>query len=284
MSLKAPNPNKSKLVRKPSPDRPEAEDTFRRKLEEIKKIRQKQNNNAGNNQASVRKKVVVNGKPALDVQGDWALFSSSSGKKYFFNLKTLVNQWTKPPGWIEEGQIQPPLPPSSKPPLPNDQNGSSNSTNGSGANKNPGFKMKIKKGSSKVKKKKNQGVLAPSAQPPLPPPPENDTVKNNLPKAYMDFSDDEDESKSKLPKLDDDDYKDLSCLDYKDVMEPDTSAKMSSNSPPQPPSSHPGSAPVPVEPVPSLPDPQLQAVLAAKAMIESQLPPPSATTGKNSTY
>merc|ERR1711862_119650 len=152
MSLKNPDLSvKSKLVRKPSPPRPEAEDTFRRKLEEIKKIRQKQNNNSAN----AKKKVIVNGKPAIDVQGDWALFSSSSGKKYFFNLKTLVNQWTKPAGWVEEGQIQkakPPLPPGVNPPLPNDQNGSS--TNG-GANKNPGFKMKIKKGSSKVKKKKN---------------------------------------------------------------------------------------------------------------------------------
>ena len=108
MSLKNTDPNKLKLVRKPSPPRPEAEDTFRRKLEEIKKIRQKQNNNS-----SVKKKVIVNGKPALDVQGEWALFQSSKGRKYFFNLKTLENQWTKPASWIEEGQInksQPPLP------------------------------------------------------------------------------------------------------------------------------------------------------------------------------
>ena len=107
MSLKDPNPNKSKLVRKPSPTRPEAEDAFRKKLEEIKKIRQQQNNNA------VRKKVIkiVNGKPTLDVQGDWALFQSSSGKKYFFNMKTMTNQWTKPDGWIEEGQTKPTQPP-----------------------------------------------------------------------------------------------------------------------------------------------------------------------------
>ena len=94
-------------VRKPSPTRPEAEDAFRKKLEEIKKIRQQQNNNA------VRKKVIkiVNGKPTLDVQGDWALFQSSSGKKYFFNMKTMTNQWTKPEGWIEEGQTKPTQPP-----------------------------------------------------------------------------------------------------------------------------------------------------------------------------
>ncbi len=46
-------------------------------------------------------RVIVNGKPALDVQGDWALFSSSkTGRQYYFNLKTLVNQWTKPVGWV----------------------------------------------------------------------------------------------------------------------------------------------------------------------------------------
>ena len=70
---------------------------------------------------------------------------------------------------------------SEQPPLPQDQNGSS--TNG--ANKNPGFKMKIKKGSSKVKKKKN--VNKGAAPPPLPPLPDEDP-KDKLPKAYMDFS------------------------------------------------------------------------------------------------
>jgi len=294
MSLKDPNPNKSKLVRKPSPTRPEAEDAFRRKLEEIKKIRQKQNNNAE------RKKVIkiVNGKPTLDVQGDWALFQSSSGKKYFFNMKTMTNQWSKPTGWIEEGQTkptQPPLPSSSsdQPPLPNEQNGSS--TNG--ANKNPGFKMKIKKGSSKVKKKKNNEL-----KPPLPPlPDDEEDPKDKLPKAYMDFSDDDDEPSSKLPKLEDEDYKDI---------EPDTSANPSDSPPPipgfdpgqlppgafsePPPGMHPGlppSAPVPggALPIPGAPPalpgphPALQAVMAAKAMIESQLPPtaPQGITSAN---
>merc|ERR1711971_1015142 len=243
MSLKNPDPNKSKLVRKPSPPRPEAEDTFRRKLEEIKKIRQKQNNNS-----SVKKKVIVNGKPALDVQGEWALFQSSKGRKYFFNLKTLENQWTKPASWIEEGQVnksQPPLPRSSseQPPLPQDQNGSS--TNG--ANKNPGFKMKIKKGSSKVKKKKN--VNKGAAPPPLPPLPDEDP-KDKLPKAYMDFSDDDDgETSAKLPKLNEDDYKETekSWIDnyqpYESMFEPDQTSSSaavgnnptSSNSLPPPP-------------------------------------------------
>jgi len=291
MSLKNPDPNKSKLVRKASPPRPEAEDTFRRKLEEIKKIRQKQNNNS-----SAKKKVIVNGKPALDVQGEWALFQSSKGRKYFFNLKTLENQWTKPASWIEEGQVnksQPPLPRSSsdQPPLPQDQNGSS--TNG--ANKNPGFKMKIKKGSSKVKKKKN--VNKGAAPPPLPPLPDEDP-KDKLPKAYMDFSDDDDgETCAKLPKLNEEDYKETeeSWIDnyqpYESMFEPDETSSSaavgynptSSNSLPPPPNPladrYDSSVPPPPVPVPVLPDPALAAVLAAKAMIESQLPPPSATPG-----
>ena len=69
---------------------------------------------------------------------------------------------------------------SDKPPLPNDQNGSS----ANGGNKNPGFKMKIKKGASKVKKKKNNDV-----KPTLPPlPDDEEDPKDKLPRAYMDFS------------------------------------------------------------------------------------------------
>ena len=30
---------------------------------------------------------MINGKPALDMYGDWALMQSSSGKQYFFNVK-----------------------------------------------------------------------------------------------------------------------------------------------------------------------------------------------------
>ena len=87
--------NKAKLVRKASPSRQESEDTFRKKLEEIKKMRQQHSNEPS------KPKVIVNGKPALEVQGDWALFfSASKGKKYYFNLKTQVNQWTKPKTWI----------------------------------------------------------------------------------------------------------------------------------------------------------------------------------------
>ena len=92
---------KAKQVRKASPPRPESEDTFRKKLEEIKKMRQKQSNEPS------KPKVIVNGKPALEVQGDWALFfSSSKGKKYYFNLKTAVNQWTKPKNWIGSEEVK----------------------------------------------------------------------------------------------------------------------------------------------------------------------------------
>ena len=38
-----------------------------------------------------KRKVVINGKPALDMHGDWALMQSSSGKKYYFNVKV----WSK---------------------------------------------------------------------------------------------------------------------------------------------------------------------------------------------
>lgn len=95
------NPNiKSKQVRKASPPRQDSEDTFRKKLDEIKKMRNKHTNEA-------KTKVIVNGKPALEVQGDWALFfSASKGKKYYFNLKTLVNQWTKPDGWIGGEEVR----------------------------------------------------------------------------------------------------------------------------------------------------------------------------------
>merc|ERR1719431_489470 len=102
----------------------------------------------------------------------------------------MSSTFTKPAGWLEDGQnkpSQPPLPGSSsdQPPLPNEQNGSS----ANGATKNPGFKMKIKKGSSKVKKKKNNEM-----KPPLPPlPDDEEDPKDKLPKAYMDFSDDDED-------------------------------------------------------------------------------------------
>lgn len=47
------------------------------------------------------RRVIVNGKPSLALCGDWALFLSSAGRPYFFNLRTLVNQWEKPAEWID---------------------------------------------------------------------------------------------------------------------------------------------------------------------------------------
>ena len=106
--------------------------------------------------------------------------------------------------------------------------------------------MKIKKG-NKVKKKKDPEPI--------------EDPKDKLPKAYMDFSDDEEKNCAKLPKIDPE--------DKEEFVEPDTSEKM-----------EPEMAKIGPEIVPE-PDPALKAVLAAKAMIESQLPAEE-PQGKNS--
>ena len=114
----------------------------------------------------------------------------------------------------------------------------------------------------------------------------------------MYISDDDDgETCAKLPKLNEEDYKETeeSWIDnyqpYESMFEPDETSSSaavgynptSSNSLPPPPNPladrYDSSVPPPPVPVPVLPDPALAAVLAAKAMIESQLPPPSATPG-----
>lgn len=141
--------SKTSSARKPSPPRPgqtDAEKTFLQKLEEIKRMR------ASTTPAPVaeRRRVIVNGKPSLAISGDWALFASSSGRQYYFNLKTLVNQWHRPPEWcdvlagISAGGSDPPPPPNQTsvagsdrpppPPLPQPD-----ASNGGSA-----FKMKIK--------------------------------------------------------------------------------------------------------------------------------------------
>ncbi|XP_019617569.1 PREDICTED: WW domain-containing adapter protein with coiled-coil-like [Branchiostoma belcheri] len=43
----------------------------------------------------------ANTKAYRKVQGDWSEHISSSGKKYYYNCKTEVSQWEKPPGWQE---------------------------------------------------------------------------------------------------------------------------------------------------------------------------------------
>ncbi len=48
---------------------------------------------------AVRRKVIINGKPAQKLLGDWALMLSSRGRPYYFHLKTQVSQWLEPPEW-----------------------------------------------------------------------------------------------------------------------------------------------------------------------------------------
>jgi hypothetical protein len=114
--------------------------------------------------------------------------------------------------------------------------------------------MKIKKG-SKVKKKKKSVV------------PEDPTLK--IPKAYLEFSDDEDEKSAKLPKFDDDDYS-------------NSSSSRSSSKSPEVSKSPPKPFFPPVSSAPLIPEmnPIIQAaILAAKAKIESQLPLESMMSG-----
>merc|ERR1711988_1194294 len=125
-----------------------------KKIEELRQQRQ--------NGGSKKRKLIVNGKEALDHQGDWALFESSKGRKYYFNIKTQSNQWVKPQEWIEKSKNNvisdniPPQPnqPFPPPPPPNHEhsNGSSSTTSG--------FKMKIqnnnkRKNNSKTNSNKN---------------------------------------------------------------------------------------------------------------------------------
>ena len=118
--------------------------------------------------------------------------------------------------------------------------------------------MKLKK----VKKKK----IAAAEKPPEVDP------RDKIPKAYMDFSDDE-EPKTKLPKLDHEQDQEPKLPDLFENFLPEPMV------PPAPP-------PIAVAPVPAVPEPQVdplqQAVLAAKAKIESLLPTQSSSnTGKN---
>merc|ERR1719410_2733555 len=68
----------------------------------------------------VPKKVqTVNGlKTFLKRHGDWVEVVSNSGKVYYYNKRTLVNQWKKPEDWLrEEERLNiPPLPPQPEPP------------------------------------------------------------------------------------------------------------------------------------------------------------------------
>jgi hypothetical protein len=157
-------------ARKPSPPRPDgsdAEKTFQQKLDEIKRLRA--NTSTIPAPEPERRRVIVNGKPSLAISGDWALFASSSGRQYYFNLKSLVNQWHRPPEWCDattkntsakgnEAKATPPLPPQSSsgnnrpPPPPQPTQAALEASNGSGHPTT--FKMKIKS-KSKHKMKEN---------------------------------------------------------------------------------------------------------------------------------
>ena len=58
-------------------------------------------------------------KTFLKCHGDWMQVVSGSGKVYYYNKRSLVNQWHKPAEWLaEEEQLDPPLRPLHWAPLP----------------------------------------------------------------------------------------------------------------------------------------------------------------------
>ena len=116
--------------RKPSPERGVSEElTFRQKLEEIKRERTAggggqppgetnraidlQNRMNRSEEPVIAKQVqtLTGVKTFLKSFADWVEVVSRSGKVYYYNKKTLVNQWTKPVEWLaEEVRLNPPLP------------------------------------------------------------------------------------------------------------------------------------------------------------------------------
>merc|ERR1719430_661905 len=115
---------KAKL-RKPSPPRAgtEVEQTFQDKLEEVKRMRLQ-------GETRLAPAPVPEGEQVMTVSGvktflksfkDWVEVVSGSGKIYYYNKRSLVNQWKKPAEWLEEEErLNPPLPPppDSAPPPP----------------------------------------------------------------------------------------------------------------------------------------------------------------------
>ena len=58
-------------------------------------------------------------KTFLKSHGDWVEVVSGSGKVYYYNKRSLVNQWHKPGGWLaEEERLNPSLRPLHWAPLP----------------------------------------------------------------------------------------------------------------------------------------------------------------------
>jgi len=132
---------KISLARKPSPPRGDAgsELTFQQKLAEIKRLRSEGGSLLANNKlpgncedikgagvvSEAKQVATLTGlKTFLKSFGDWVEVVSKSGKVYYYNKKTLVNQWKKPDSWLaEEERLNPPLPPepSPLPPVPDSQ-------------------------------------------------------------------------------------------------------------------------------------------------------------------
>jgi len=177
------------VVRKPSPPRGDStvEQTFQQKLEEIKKMRMgiKSDDSVNNpplpidideSEVVPQKVLTVTGyKTFLKSFGDWVEVVSKSGKIYYYNKRTLVNQWKKPDEWAKEEERlnapQPPLPPDlpDQPPPPDDK-----------------LKLKL---NMKTKKKLKKRVKHSDSHLPIA------YQKNNK---RLDSSSDEDEKKPKL--------------------------------------------------------------------------------------
>jgi len=113
--------------RKPSPERGGTEElTFRQKLDEIKRQRssgagvtaeapsedlRSRMNRPEEPLVAKQVQTLTGMKTFLKSFGDWVEVVSKSGKVYYYNKKSLVNQWTKPVEWLaEEVRLNPPLP------------------------------------------------------------------------------------------------------------------------------------------------------------------------------
>jgi len=126
--------DKVRAVRRGSPQRadPAIELTFQHKLNQIKKARLQTEPSAA---SEPREEEVTTAKQVLTLSGyktflksfgDWVEVVSKSGKVYYYNKKSLVNQWQMPEEWRQaEERLAPPPPsspppPSAPPPLPPD--------------------------------------------------------------------------------------------------------------------------------------------------------------------
>ena len=79
------------------------EQTFQQKLQEIKKMRMSSTKSDESDKVVPKKVQTVNGlKTFLKRHGDWVEVVSKSGKVYYYNKRTLVNQWKKPEDWLRE--------------------------------------------------------------------------------------------------------------------------------------------------------------------------------------